>query len=64
MSALDQPTEGDVVFDGESLSKLSEAEKTKLRRESIGFVFQSVALIPIMSALENVDYALRIGAEK
>jgi len=64
MSALDQQTEGEVLFDGANLSKLSEAEKTGLRRREIGFVFQSVALIPIMTALENVDYALRLAGWK
>ncbi len=64
MSALDAPTEGEVYFGGESIQKLSEAEKTGLRRTDIGFVFQSVALIPIMTALENVDYALRLAGWK
>ena len=61
MGALDDPTEGEVLLKGESLQKLSDAEKTRLRRSSIGFVFQSVALIPIMTAYENVEYALRLG---
>ncbi len=61
MGALDDPTEGEVLLRGESLQKLSDTEKTKLRRSSIGFVFQSVALIPIMTAYENVEYALRLG---
>lgn len=61
MGALDDPTEGEVLLRGESLQKLSDEEKTKLRRSSIGFVFQSVALIPIMTAYENVEYALRLG---
>lgn len=64
MSALDTATEGDVLFDNVSLKQLSEAEKTGLRRRDIGFVFQSVALIPIMTALENVDYALRLAGWK
>ncbi len=64
MSTLDEPTEGTVLFDGKDLSGLSEAEKTKLRRNSVGFVFQSVALIPIMTAAENVDFALRLSGFK
>jgi putative ABC transport system ATP-binding protein len=64
MSALDAPTEGEVFFDGKSVTGLSEAEKTKLRRSCIGFVFQSVALIPIMTAMENVEYALRLAGWK
>ncbi len=64
MSALDAPTEGEVFFDGQSVAELSEAQKTKLRRSGIGFVFQSVALIPIMTAMENVEYALRLAGWK
>lgn len=61
LGALDLPTEGTVQFDGRELTTLGEKERTQLRRREIGFVFQSVALIPIMTAFENVDYALRLG---
>jgi len=64
LGALDLPTEGTVQFDGKELTTLSEKERTLLRRKEIGFVFQSVALIPIMTAFENVDYALRLGGFK
>ena len=61
LSGLDQATEGTVVFDGKTMGSLSEAARTSLRRKDIGFVFQSVALIPIMTAAENVEYALRLA---
>jgi putative ABC transport system ATP-binding protein len=64
LSGLDQATEGTVVFDGKAMDSLSEAARTSLRRRDIGFVFQSVALIPIMTAAENVDYALRLAGWK
>jgi len=64
LGALDLPTEGTVQFDGKELTTLGEKERTLLRRKEIGFVFQSVALIPIMTAFENVDYALRLGGFK
>ena len=64
LGALDHPTEGTVEFDGRELTAMSEKARTQLRRQEIGFVFQSVALIPIMSAYENVDYALRLGGYK
>ena len=64
LSGLDQATEGTVVFDGKTMGSLSEAARTNLRRRDIGFVFQSVALIPIMTAAENVDYALRLAGWK
>lgn len=61
MSALDEPTTGSIEFLGEDLSKLSMREKELLRSSQMGFVFQSVALVPVMSAYENVDFALRLA---
>ena len=61
LSALDDPTEGDVIIGEHVYSQMNEKEKEKLRRYNIGFVFQSVALIPIMSAYENVDFGLRLA---
>jgi putative ABC transport system ATP-binding protein len=64
LSGLDQATEGEVVFDDKIMTSLNEEQRTALRRRDIGFVFQSVALIPIMTAAENVDYALRLAGWK
>ena len=61
LSALDAPTEGDVRFDGQVYSEMEDAQKEQLRRKEIGFVFQAVALIPIMNAYENVDFAMRLA---
>lgn len=61
LSALDYPTEGDVLFQGINIARLSEKERSLLRRKKIGFVFQSVALIPMMSAYENVEFVLRMA---
>jgi len=61
LSALDYPTEGDVYFQGKNIAKLSEKERSLLRRKKIGFVFQSVALVPMLSAYENVEFALRMA---
>lgn len=61
LSGLDNPTEGDVLFDGSSMSKLSARKKENIRRKRMGFVFQSVALIPVMTAYENVDFALKLA---
>ena len=60
LSALDKPTKGKVWFDGRNIVKMDEHRRTMMRRTQIGFVFQSVALIPMMSARENVEYALRL----
>lgn len=61
ISALDQPTSGEVWFDGVNLADMSESEKEALRRQNIGFVFQSVALIPVMNAYENVEFSMRLA---
>ena len=61
IGGLDQPTAGKVYLFGDEISSLSEAERTRLRRDRLGFVFQSFALIPTFSAYENVELPLRIA---
>ncbi|MCI8371988.1 MAG: ABC transporter ATP-binding protein [Lachnospiraceae bacterium] len=61
LGALDQPTAGEIILDQQVITKMNEEECGQIRRKNIGFVFQSVALIPIMSAYENVEYALRLS---
>jgi len=58
LGALDRPSSGIADFDGRDLAQLREAEVTKVRAQSIGFVFQTFNLIPTLSALENVEAAL------
>ena len=64
LGALDKPTEGEVIFDGQNIVAMSEKKRALLRRSEIGFVFQSVALIPMMNACENVEYALRMARSR
>jgi len=64
LSALDYPTEGEIFFQGEDIAKMSERERSRLRRKKVGFVFQSVALVPMLSAYENVEFALRMAGYK
>lgn len=64
LSALDYPTAGQVFFNGTDIAGLSEKERSRLRRYSIGFVFQSVALVPMMTAGENVEFSLRLADYK
>ena len=61
LAGLDRPSEGKVWFEGRELSSLSEKDLVALRRERIGFVFQSFGLIPLLSAFENVELPLHIG---
>jgi putative ABC transport system ATP-binding protein len=64
LGGLDRPSSGIVEFDGRDLAQLRETELTKLRAQSIGFVFQTFNLVPTLSALQNVEAALvplRVG---
>lgn len=61
LSGLDRPSSGEVMFDGQRTDNLSERELDNLRRVKMGFVFQSVALLARMTALENVDFLLRVA---
>jgi len=58
LGALDVPTEGRVFFEGQDLSTLSRRERARLRLYKIGFVFQAYNLIPVLTALENVEFVL------
>lgn len=58
LGALDVPTEGRVSFEGQDLSTLSRRERARLRLYKIGFVFQAYNLIPVLTALENVEFVL------
>ncbi|MBO8131944.1 MAG: ABC transporter ATP-binding protein [Candidatus Marinimicrobia bacterium] len=58
LGTLDKPTEGSVFFDSIDVTKLSKDRCAKLRRDQIGFVFQTYNLIPVLTALENVEFPL------
>ena len=64
LSALDMPTEGSVQFLDKNLEQMTEKDREMLRRYEMGFVFQSIALIPTMTAYENVEFALRLAKNK
>ena len=59
--AMDFPTSGTVWLDGVSTSKLSDAALTRMRREKVGFVFQSFQLLPTLSVIENVELPLMLA---
>lgn len=64
LSALDMPTEGSVRFLDKNLEQMTEKDREMLRRYEMGFVFQSIALIPTMTAYENVEFAIRLAKNK
>ena len=58
ISLLDEPTEGTIVIDGKDTQQMSPAEKTAFRLNTFGFVFQDYALLPELTAQENVALPL------
>jgi putative ABC transport system ATP-binding protein len=60
LGGLDQPDSGTVHVDGMDVTAMSERGRTRLRRATVAFVFQSFGLIPILSAAENIGMPLRI----
>lgn len=58
IGSLDMPTEGEVVVLGKPISKLSAKESAKLRKESLGFIFQSYNLLQVHTVFENVEFPL------
>src|SRR5207244_11984012 len=63
MAGLDAPTTGSIVIDGREITRLPEDELARLRREKIGYVFQSYHLIPTLTAQENVAVPLELASD-
>jgi putative ABC transport system ATP-binding protein len=61
---LDRPTSGTVVLEGEDLTAMKERSLTKLRRNRIGFVFQSFNLLPALNVVDNVTLPLRLAGRR
>ena len=59
--AMDFPTSGTVWLDGVSTSSLSDAALTRIRREKVGFIFQSFQLLPTLSVIENVELPMMLA---
>jgi putative ABC transport system ATP-binding protein len=64
LAGLDRPTAGTVSIDGVELTHLSDRELTQLRRDRIGFIFQTFNLLPVLSAQENILLPLSIAGHK
>jgi ABC-type lipoprotein export system ATPase subunit len=60
ISGLDQPTSGIARIFGQEIGSWSDGRRTTWRRQQVGFIFQSLGLLPVMSAFENVELALRL----
>ena len=64
LAGLDTPTSGQVFLGGQDITALSDKRLTRLRRESVGFVFQSFNLVPTLNALENIRLPMDIARVK
>jgi putative ABC transport system ATP-binding protein len=63
VAGIDRPTAGEIFVGGEALSRLGPRERTLLRRDQIGFVFQFFNLIPTLSVLENVRLPAELAGD-
>jgi putative ABC transport system ATP-binding protein len=61
LAGLDKPTSGAVIVDGVDLSTLDDRKLTELRRDKVGFIFQSFNLLPVLTAQENIELPLKIA---
>jgi putative ABC transport system ATP-binding protein len=64
IGCIDTPTEGAVTINNQSTNGLSDKEITHLRHETLGFIFQSFNLIPVLNVYENIEFPLLLGKEK
>src|SRR5512145_1857810 len=64
LGILDVPTTGNLYIEGRDVATLSNLERTHLRRDAIGYIFQKFYLIPLLSAYENVEYPLILKNKK
>jgi len=64
LGILDVPTTGRLLIEGKDVARMSNLERTHLRRDSIGYIFQKFYLIPLLSAYENVEYPLILKYKK
>jgi len=62
--AMDFPTSGEVILDGQKTSELTDEALTRLRREKVGFIFQSFQLLHTLTAMENVELPLLLARKR
>jgi ABC-type lipoprotein export system ATPase subunit len=64
LSGLDDLSDGEVFVNGESIKGMSDRRRTRFRAEKMGFIFQSYNLIPVLSAIENVELPLLVAGQR
>ena len=64
LSGLDEFERGEVLIGGESIAGMSERKRTRFRAERMGFIFQTYNLIPVLSAVENVELPLLVAGAR
>jgi putative ABC transport system ATP-binding protein len=63
LAGLLRPSEGNILIDRENLSTMSESDRTRFRREKVGFTFQANNLVPYLTVQENVELMLKLNGE-
>jgi ABC-type lipoprotein export system ATPase subunit len=63
LSGLDEPTSGEIIIAGTNLKRLSDRQRTAYRARQMGFIFQSFNLLPVLSAVENVELPMLVAGE-
>ncbi len=61
LSGLDEPTSGEIIIAGTNLKKLSDRQRTAYRARQMGFIFQNFNLLPVLSAVENVELPMLVS---
>lgn len=64
IGTLDDPSEGEIILSGKSVGSMSDRERENFRRKTLGFIFQTVSLIPALNVLQNVEFSMRMAGEK
>ncbi|WP_394200353.1 ABC transporter ATP-binding protein [Shewanella waksmanii] len=60
IGGLDHPTSGKVLIDGKDIAELNEQQLIGFRRDHVGFIFQDYSLLPVLTALENVEFVMQL----
>ncbi len=60
LGGIDEPTSGEVLIDGCNICQLKERDLIAFRRDNIGFIFQDYSLLPVLTALENVEFVMQL----